>query len=320
MRVKYFKSAVSKFILLSSIGSAGFYLGRKSVENRELKNIFCDEKINLKSKPGLPVFSTVSAAALIPRNEFSDKPTIVSQESRVSQIMRFGFPSLDNVRSFDDFILSYDKRTRTANWVFEHLTPDHVKHNDDVDRSKCDFKVDESIHPFFRAENSDYKKSGYDRGHLAAAGNHKRHQKHMEQTFYLSNMSPQVGKGFNRDSWNRLERYVRKLTKLYPNVYVCTGPLYLPRKEADGKLYVKYEVIGDKNVAVPTHFFKVVVGESADGKLVMESYVMPNQVISDDTPLDNFKVPPESIERAAGLLFFDKVNRKFLKAINGKNV
>lgn len=275
---------------------------------------------NFTSKPGLPVFSTVSAAALIPRNEIIDKPAIIPQESRVAQIMKFGFPSLDNIRSFDDYILSYDRKTRTASWVFEHLTAEHVKHNKEVDRSKCDFKADESVHPYFRADNSDYKKSGFDRGHLAAAGNHKRHQKHVEQTFFLSNISPQVGKGFNRDSWNRLEGHVRKLTKVYANVYVCTGPLYLPRKEADGKLYVKYEVIGDKHVAVPTHFFKVIVGEGFDGKLDMESYVMPNQVIADETPLDSFKVPPESIERSAGLLFFDRINRKALRTINGKNV
>ena len=281
--------------------------------------IFLQKEINyfnFTSKPGLPIFSTVSAAALIPRNEIVNQPAI----PRVSQIMKYGFPSLDNIRSFDDFILSYDRKTRTASWVFEHLTPEHVKHNKEVDRSKCDFKPDESIHPFFRADNNDYRKSGYDRGHLAAAGNHKRHQKHLEQTFYLSNISPQVGSGFNRDAWNHLERYVRKLTKIYPNVYVCTGPLYLPRKETDGKLYVKYEVIGDKNVAVPTHFFKIIVGETADKKLEMESYVMPNQVIPSDTPLDNYKVPPESIERAAGLLFFDGINRKSLKAINGKSV
>lgn len=277
--------------------------------------------LNLTSKPGLPVFGTVSAAALIPRNEIVDKPAVIAPgESRVAQIMRYGFPSLDNIRSFDDYILSYDRKTRTANWVFEHLTADHVKHNSDVDRSKCDFKADESIHPFFRAENKDYKKSGYDRGHLAAAGNHKRQQKHCDQTFYLSNMSPQVGVGFNRDAWNNLERHVRKQVKVYPNVYVCTGPLYLPRKESDGKLYVKYEVIGDKNVAVPTHFFKVIVGETPDGKLEMESFVMPNQVIPNDAPLDNFKVPPESIERAAGLLFFDRINKSSLKKINGRNV
>ena len=42
-------------------------------------------------------------------------------------------------------------------------------------------------------------------------------------------MAPQVGHGFNRDYWNKLEKHVRKLTKKYSNVYVCTGPLYLPK-------------------------------------------------------------------------------------------
>jgi endonuclease G len=262
----------------------------------------------------------VSAAALIPRNEIHDKPAIIPTENRIAQIMKYGFPGLDNIRSFDDYVLSYDRRTRTAHWVFEHITANHVKHNEGVDRSKCDFKADESIHPYFRSDNADYKRSGFDRGHLAAAGNHKQSQKHIDQTFFLSNMSPQVGVGFNRDKWNHLERYVRKLTKMYANVYICTGPLYLPRKESDGKLYVKYQVIGNNNVAVPTHFFKVVVCETYDGKLEMESFVMPNEVIPDATPVESFRVPPDSIERAAGLLFFDKINRKMLSKINGKSV
>nr|CAD7422008.1 unnamed protein product [Timema poppensis] len=170
------------------------------------------------------------------------------------QIMRFGFPGLENVRSFDDFVLSYDRRNRVAYWVFEHLTKESVASNDAVDRAKCEFTEDASLHPFFRtvftvtpstpsyesgvptpavgvlrSNNSDYKGSGFDRGHLAAAGNHRLNQRHVDQTFLLSNMAPQVGRGFNRDSWNTLEKHVRKLTKKYINVYVCTGPLYLPR-------------------------------------------------------------------------------------------
>lgn len=141
-----------------------------------------------------------------------------------------------------------------------------------------------------RSLNSDYKGSGYDRGHLAAAGNHRSHQIHVDQTFYLTNMAPQVGVGFNRDSWNRLESHVRKLVRKNKNVYVCTGPLYLPRKEADGKTYVKYEVIGANSVAVPTHFYKIVVCETPDNQLEMESYVMPNQKIDDGTPLKAFQV------------------------------
>jgi len=47
---------------------------------------------------------------------------------------------------------------------------------------------------------------------------------------------------------------------------------------------------------------------------------MPNQVISNDTPISVFQVPPESVERSAGLLFFDQINRKQLTTINGKKV
>jgi DNA/RNA endonuclease G, NUC1 len=62
------------------------------------------------------------------------------------------------------------------------------------------------------------------------------------------------------------------------------------RRESDGKMYVRYEVIGANSVAVPTHFFKVIVAETADQKLDMEAYVMPNQVIDNSTPLSVFQV------------------------------
>lgn len=255
--------------------------------------------------PALPIFGTVSAASAFVPDTPKNAPLIDS--NRVTQIMKYGFPGLDNVRSYSDYVLSYDRRNRVAHWVFEHLTPENAKSNPTVDRSKCDFKPDESIHPFFRSLNSDYKGSGFDRGHLAAAGNHKSHQMHCEHTFYLTNMAPQVGSGFNRDSWNRLEKYVRKLTKTYSNVYVCTGPLYLPKKEADGKNYVKYQVIGSNSVAVPTHFYKVIVGETSDGQLELESYVMPNQVIDDKTPLQVFQVISGQIKSAS----HNQINKPF---------
>ena len=59
---------------------------------------------------------------------------------------------------------------------------------------------------------------------FGSVGNHRRDQKICDETSLLSNMTPQVGRGFNRDKWEHLERYARKLTKLYRNVYVCTSP------------------------------------------------------------------------------------------------
>jgi len=50
----------------------------------------------------------------------------------------------------------------------------------------------------------------------------------MNDTFYLSNVCPQ-NPHFNRNAWNNLEKYTRSLVRHYDNVYVCTGPLYIPR-------------------------------------------------------------------------------------------
>lgn len=93
------------------------------------------------------------------------------------------------------------------------------------------------------------------------------------------------------------------------------------RRESDGKYYVRYEVIGDNNVAVPTHFFKVVVcEEQVTGQLDLESFVMPNKPIADDIPVTSFRVPLETIERAAGLLFCDRIPRGAFRQVNGKKI
>lgn len=89
-------------------------------------------------------------SAATPFNDKERSVTLSASPNRVSQIMKFGFPGMDNVRSYSDYVLSYDRRNKIAHWVFEHLTPESVQKNVQVDRSKCDFKPDESIHPYFR--------------------------------------------------------------------------------------------------------------------------------------------------------------------------
>lgn len=73
------------------------------------------------------------------------------------------------------------------------------------------FLEDPSEPPIFRARLSDYRGSGYDRGHMAAAADMKHSQQAMDSTFLLSNMCPQVGAGFNRDYWARFEQFAVRL-------------------------------------------------------------------------------------------------------------
>ncbi|GBM31948.1 hypothetical protein AVEN_217411-1, partial [Araneus ventricosus] len=58
--------------------------------------------------------------------------------------------------------------------------------------------------------------------------------------------------------------------------------------EPDGKKYVKYQVIGLQDVAVPTHFFKIVLAERENSMFDMEAYIMPNAPIDDQVPLKAF--------------------------------
>lgn len=92
----------------------------------------------------------------------SAETPIIGGDSSVAKLTKLGFPSADTIRTYDDFILSYNRRNRCANWVMEHLNRDKVS-GDRIDRSKIEFFEDVSIHEFFRANNLDFKGSGYDR-------------------------------------------------------------------------------------------------------------------------------------------------------------
>lgn len=192
------------------------------------------------------------------------------------------------------YSLAYDARHRNPLWVYEHLTPESI--TGEADRHSLEFKDDDSIPAHLRSTSADYKGQGFDRGHMASAADHRSSQEAMGDTFYMTNMCPQCPE-LNRGYWAKLEKYVRDLTKTHHDVYAITGPLYLPTTETDGKRYVKYQVIGKNNVAVPTHFFKVI----KCGRNVT-AYILPNKPIKAETPLEQFQTTVETVEKAAGLI------------------
>lgn len=74
--------------------------------------------MQLTSMPALPIFGTVSAAtAFVPDTPKTVAP--LTDGNRIGQIMKYGFPGLDNIRSYSDYVLSYDRRNRVAHWVCE---------------------------------------------------------------------------------------------------------------------------------------------------------------------------------------------------------
>ncbi|POY72959.1 hypothetical protein BMF94_3945 [Rhodotorula taiwanensis] len=236
------------------------------------------------------------------------------------------------------YTAAYDRRNRIPAWTAEHLTGSSLK-SGGGDRATAVFREDLDVPEIFQAKLLDYFRSGYDRGHMVPAADAKQSQVAMAETFLLSNIAPQVGEGFNRHYWAYLEAFCRDLTKSFEDVYVFTVPLFLPKRDGrDGKWKVTYEMIapqgGAPNVAVPTHFAKVLIasraprhpslaliskqkGVFADGKeWVQSAFVLPNEAIPDETKLETFVVPVEAVERSAGLSLLPEA----LKAANVKHL
>ncbi|KAM7202345.1 hypothetical protein V8F20_004512 [Naviculisporaceae sp. PSN 640] len=261
--------------------------------------------------PSPPVFA--GPATTVPTPSTSTPAAAPGADSPVNPagLFEYGFPGpVADVAARQALISSFDRRLRNPHWVVEHITPESLAIRDG-DRKNSQFLEDAAVPEKFRAKLKDYFRSGYDRGHQVPAADAKWNQTAMDETFYLTNMCPQVGEGFNRDYWAHFEDFCRRLTQTYPSVRIVTGPLYLPKRDpTDNKWYVKYEMIGNPpNVAVPTHFYKVIFAEdgTVGGKVALGAFVLPNAPIPNEKPLTDFEVPVEAVERASGLEFATKL-------------
>ena len=132
-----------------------------------------NDKIDSIATVDTPIFTNLinrmTLQAKVNTNENSELITFQKPETKlnlseqINELMKHGFPSHDNVRVFDDYVLSYDTRNKVPNWVFERLTASNLIRGEGVDRKYSEFVEDKHIHPYFRSQNTDYFRSGFDR-------------------------------------------------------------------------------------------------------------------------------------------------------------
>jgi len=137
----------------------------------------------------------------------------------------------------------------------------------------------------------DYKRSSYDRGHMVPAGDMGFSNRSMSQTFYMSNMSPQV-RNFNGGIWRELEENIRDWARRFRHLYIVTGPILTDRLSKD---------IGDNRVSVPKRYFKVILDVS-EPEIKAIAYIMPNEKTS--APISDFAVSIDEVESQTGIDFF----------------
>lgn len=140
----------------------------------------------------------------------------------------------------------------------------------------------------------DYRGSGYSRGHMAPAGDMAFNKEAMRESFYMSNMSPQLIP-FNGGIWRELEETVRDWAYKNGRLYVITGPIF---GDID-------EYIGQKNkVAVPKQYYKAVVDiDNPDVKGI--AFIMDHEVSK--RPIMDYAVTIDELEKAIGMELFDEL-------------
>jgi endonuclease G len=146
------------------------------------------------------------------------------------------------------------------------------------------------------ASHSDYKGSGYDRGHLAPAADMTWSEVAMKESFYYSNMSPQTA-SFNRGVWKRLESTVRRWGAEFDSLYVTTGPL----------LTDSLDVIGS-SVSVPNHFYKTVISFKGGKPFSSISFLLENK--GSKSKLENFVISTDSLEKISNIDFNYHLNKQ----------
>ena len=197
------------------------------------------------------------------------------------------------------FSLQYNEAFEQADWVAYELTSDEASGNI---KRRDNFMADPEIETG-SALPGDYRGSGYDRGHLAPAGDMKWSEKAMTDSFYMSNMSPQDPE-FNRRIWKELEELVRKWAFEDKKLLIAAGPIIIKR----------YSTIGNNRVAVPAFFFKV-IADITEPDLKAIGFIIPNKKTS--APLPAYAVPVDYIENITGIDFFyqlDDITEKRIEA------
>ena len=208
-----------------------------------------------------------------------------------TEIPRLKEKRQEQVIKHEGYTVSYNSKYRIANWVAYELTATEAK-SKKTERSNK-FVPDPQVKGS-TAMNEDYTRSGYDRGHLAPAGDMKWSAKAMRESFYLSNICPQKPK-LNRGIWKDLEEQCRLWALDNGSLLIVTGPVITGDMKRLGK----------NRIAIPKAFYKVLCYHTEKGYKGI-GFLFENRDYKDNS-LKSMAIPIDSVEKVTGIDFFPSI-------------
>ncbi len=202
----------------------------------------------------------------------------------------------DTLLQYAGFMVSLNRTSKLASLVLYKLRRIDLE-NKSAER-KNNFKSDPGLKDFVIASKH-YAKSGYDRGHLAPCEDLMSSQEKVDQSFYMSNIAPQLP-GFNRGIWKKLENQVRKYAMENDSIIVITGP-WQPLPDQQKPV-----------LPVPNYYYKVIFDISPpDYKAV--AFLLKNDTASG--LVTQFAISIDSLENYLGYDFFNLLDPELLEPI-----
>jgi endonuclease G len=189
----------------------------------------------------------------------------------------------------EGYAVQYNSDCRTPYWVSYLMKDSDLVPN--VTR-KDDFRPDPELR-VPQAALSDYKNSGYNRGHMARAGLFTKSKKLMSESFILSNIIPQDAYMNQSGAWRRLEDFEFGAIKSKKEVSIVSGPLNGPNDQR----------IGQNEVCVPEYVFKVLYQESPKPSAI--AFIIPN--FRTNIKFTEYAVSVDELEKATGIDFLPEL-------------
>lgn len=201
------------------------------------------------------------------------------------------------------YITSYNKETRCPNWVAWKLTAEHV--NGNVQRPGTAWHEDVEV-PTPRADNNDYRNSGWTRGHMCPAADNKWDETAMYESFLFTNACPQH-KALNSGDWNEIEISCRQWAKKYGEIIIICGPLFLKQE---------HQTTGAHKVLIPEAFFKVIVCLDPEHPRGIGFICRNNE---GNRNKDFYTNSIKQVERITGIQFFPNLPESMITAVKNND-
>ena len=217
----------------------------------------------------------------------SAKPTQKTDNTIAYELPRLTADRPEQLIEHLAYTVSYNHDWLVPNWVAYELTD--LEATGDLPRTN-NFAPDPLVHGD-PVVTYDYSHSGYDRGHMAPAGDMKWSEQAMRESFYMTNICPQNHNN-NAGDWKSLEELARDWAHQYGSIYIACGPIVQER----------YQTIGQHHrIAVPDAFYKVFLRQTNNGWTSI-GFVMPNKAGS--RPLMTYMMSVNEVEQLTGIDFF----------------